>query len=149
MYIISACLCGVNCKYNGLNNVNAKCLELFEKGEAILVCPEELGGLSTPRRPAEIVGISSDVLHGSAIVINNINEDVSLEFIKGAYETLEIVKLNNIKNAILKEGSPSCGVNFIYDGKFNGNKIKGCGITTLILQENGINVISEREVGGI
>lgn len=149
MYLISACLCGVNCKYNGSNNINEKCLELFESRKAILICPEELGGLSTPRLPAEIKGEVSEILMEKDRVINNKGEDVSKNFIRGAKEVLKIAKEKNIHKAILKEGSPSCGVNFIYDGNFNGNKIKGCGLTTYILKENGINVISESELGGI
>lgn len=148
MYLISACLCGVNCKYNGGNNLNEKCLELFESGEGILICPEQLGGLSTPRIPAEIEGKASGVLNRIHKVINNKYEDVSESFIKGAKEVLKIAKDNKINKAILKEGSPSCGVNFIYDGSFNSNKIKGCGVTTYLLKENGISVISEEQLGG-
>jgi uncharacterized protein YbbK (DUF523 family) len=72
MYIISACLCGVNCKYNGLNNYNKKCEELFLKGEAILVCPEQLGGLSTPRIPCELQDSSLNILNGNGIITNKI-----------------------------------------------------------------------------
>lgn len=148
MYLISACLCGVNCKYNGGNNINEECLKLFECGEGILICPEELGGLSTPRIPAEINGEVSEVLRGTHKVINNKNEDLSEYFINGAKEVLKIAKKNNISKAILKDGSPSCGVNYIYDGNFNGNKIKGFGVTTYILKQEGIDVISETELGG-
>lgn len=149
MYLISACLCGVNCKYNGGNNFNEKCLELFESGKGILICPEEIGGLSTPRLPAEIKGEVNGILIEKSKIINNKDEDVSENFIRGAKEVLKIAKEKNIHKAILKEGSPSCGVNFIYDGNFNGNKINGCGLTTYILKENGINVISEEQLGGV
>ncbi|NKF05246.1 DUF523 domain-containing protein [Clostridium gasigenes] len=149
MYLISACLCGVNCKYNGGNNFNEKCLELFESGKGILICPEEIGGLSTPRLPAEIKGEVNGILIGKSKIINNKDEDVSENFIRGAKEVLKIAKEKNIHKAILKDGSPSCGVNFIYDGNFNGNKINGCGLTTYILKENGINVISEEQLGGV
>lgn len=148
MYLISACLCGINCKYNGGNNLNEKCLELFESGRGRLVCPEELGGLSTPRIPAEIKGKVEEVLMGTSRIMNNENEEVSEEFIIGAKEILKIAKEEKIYKAILKDGSPSCGVNFIYDGNFNGNKINGCGITTYILRKNGVDVISEQELGG-
>ena len=80
MYLISACLCGVNCKYNGLNNYNEICDKLFTSGNAILVCPEQLGGLSTPRVPSEIKGNSLDILNGSGYVINKVGEDVTTEF---------------------------------------------------------------------
>ena len=136
MIIMSACLCGVNCKYSGGNNLNEKCLELFKKGEAILVCPEQLGGLMTPRIPAEI---------REDKVITKEGEDVTAQFLKGAEETLRIAKMVNAKKAILKEGSPSCGCNYIYDGNFNRTKIKGKGITASLLEKNGIKVISDCE----
>lgn len=148
MYIISACLCGVNCKYSGKNNLNSKCVDIFKNGEAILVCPEQLGGLSTPRNPAEIQGTSKGVLSGRDVILDNENIDVTKEFLKGAYETLYIAKLSNATKAILKEGSPSCGVNYIYDGSFSGRKIKGKGLTAIILENNGINVMSDTDLEG-
>ncbi len=148
MYLISSCLCGVNCKYSGSNNLNEDCLKLLQEGKAILVCPEQLGGLSTPRTPAEIKGTANGVLYKSDKVITKDGIDVTKEFIKGAMETLHIAKLSNVKTAILKEGSPSCGVNYIYDGSFTGKKISGKGITATILNNNEINVISELDLGG-
>ena len=137
MYLISACLCGVNCKYNGNNNYNKICDELFSSGKAILVCPEQLGGLPTPRIPSEIINHFNNNKLEDTFVVN-----------KNAQETLNIAKKLNIKKAILKEGSPSCGVNYIYDGNFNGTKIPGMGITTKILKEAFIEVISEKDLGG-
>ena len=135
MYLISACLCGVNCKYNGLNNLNDKCLELLRKGEALLVCPEQLGGLNTPRIPSETLGNAKDIIElNKGKVINKEGKDVTKEFLKGAKEALKIAKEANIKKAILKESSPSCGSNFVYDGSFTGNKIKGKGITAYLLE---------------
>jgi len=148
MYLISSCLCGINCKYSGGNNLNEGCLRLLEEGKAILVCPEQLGGLSTPRTPAEIKGTARGVLDKNDKVITKDNIDVTEAFLKGAMETLHIAKLSNIKAAILKEGSPSCGVNYIYDGSFTGKKVSGKGITATILEENGIDVISEIDFGG-
>lgn len=148
MYLMSACLCGVNCKYNGLNNYNEFCNELFVSGKAILVCPEQLGGLPTPRIPSELQGNPIDILNNSAMVTNSNGENVTEQFIRGANEVLCIAKKLNIKKAILKDGSPSCGVNFIYDGSFSGKKIKGIGITTKILKDNLIEVISEVNLGG-
>lgn len=148
MYLISSCLCGVNCKYNGGNNINEKCLELLKEGKGILVCPEQLGGFSTPRTPAEIKGTAKGVINKEDKVVNKDNIDVTNEFLKGAYEALHIAKLSNVKKAILKEGSPSCGVNYIYDGSFTGKKIYGKGITSTILEENGIDIISELDFGG-
>ncbi|WP_418222535.1 DUF523 domain-containing protein [Clostridium isatidis] len=148
MYLISGCLCGVNCKYNGKNNLNEKCLKLLEEGKAILICPEQLGGLTTPRVPAEIIGTAEGVLKGEDKIITQNNTNVTEEFIKGAMETLNIAKRCNIKMAILKEGSPSCGVNYVYDGTFSGNKIKGQGITAKLLKENGIEIISDTALEG-
>lgn len=148
MYLISSCLCGVNCKYSGSNNLNEKCLKLLEEGKAILVCPEQLGGLTTPRTPAEIKGTAKGVLDEKDKVITKDNLDVTEAFLKGANETLHIAKLSKIKTAILKEGSPSCGVNYIYDGSFTGKKVAGKGITAAVLKENGIKVISEIDFGG-
>ena len=143
MYLISSCLCGINCKYSGGNNLNEKCLDILKEGKGILICPEQLGGLSTPRLPAEIIGKAENILRGMDKIITKNNIDVTNEFLKGAKETLKIAKLYNINKAILKDGSPSCGVNYIYDGSFTGKKIKGNGLTTEILMENGIKVISD------
>lgn len=149
MYLISACLCGVNCKYNGLNNYNEICDKLLASGKAILVCPEQLGGLPTPRIPSEIIGESSNILNdNNGSVIDRNGNDVTPQFLKGAKETLQIAKKLNIKKAILKDGSPSCGVNYIYDGNFNGTKIKGMGLTAQLLKESSIDIISELELGG-
>lgn len=149
MYLISACLCGVNCKYNGLNNYNEICDKLLASGKAILVCPEQLGGLPTPRIPSEIIGESSNILNdNNGSVIDKNGNDVTPQFVKGAKETLQIAKKLNIKKAILKDGSPSCGVNYIYDGNFNGTKIKGMGLTAQLLKESSIDIISELELGG-
>lgn len=149
MYLISACLCGVNCKYNGSNNYNEICDKLFTSGKAILVCPEQLGGLPTPRIPSEIIGESSNILNNNnGSVIDKNGNDVTQQFVKGAKETLQIAKKLNIKKAILKDGSPSCGVNYIYNGNFNGSKIKGMGLTAQLLKESSIDIISELELGG-
>lgn len=148
MYLISACLCGVNCKYNGGNNYSKYCDDLFKSGKAILICPEQLGGLSTPRIPSEMNDRAEEILNGKGKILARDGRDVTEEFVKGAKEVEEIAKKLNIEGAILKDGSPSCGVNYIYDGTFTGNKIKGRGITTEILIQNGISVISENDIGG-
>lgn len=137
MILISACLCGVNCKYNGSNNYNEKIKEILEGYEYMLVCPEQLGGLTTPRKPAEIIKDK---------VIDNEGKDVTINFEKGALETLKIAQLANAKYALLKEGSPSCGSKFIYDGNFNGTKILGEGLTAKLLKKNGIKIFSENEI---
>lgn len=146
MYIISACLCGVNCKYSGKNNLNERCMKLFREGKAVLVCPEQLGGLPTPRNPVELTASSSDVVEGNGEAVTNEGEDVTEKFLNGAYETLRIAKEIGATKAILKEGSPSCGVNCIYDGTFTGNKIDGKGITSYILEREEIQVFSDEEL---
>ena len=137
MIVISACLAGINCKYDGDNNINKKIVELLAQGKAIAVCPEQLGGLSTPRVPAEIV-------NGKVINKNGLN--VTENFIKGANETLRIAQIVGCKKAILKENSPSCGLHNVYDGTFSGVKIRGVGVTAKLLIDNGIEVLNENEI---
>ncbi len=144
MIVVSACLAGFEVKYNGSHNLNKKINEWFKEKKAIPVCPEVLGGLSIPREPAEIVGGSGeDVLDGKAKVITNTGKDVTREFIKGAEETLKIVKEAEAKIIIMKERSPSCGSSMIYNGNFNGEKTAGNGVTAALLKRNGIIVVSE------
>lgn len=140
MILISACLAGVNCKYNGGNNLNEKILELVKEGKAILVCPEQLGGLSTPRVPAEIISKDNEKL-----VITKTGEDVTHQYEKGALEVLNLAKKLGINKVIFKANSPSCGSGIIYDGTFSGIKIEGNGITTELLKNNGIDVITEKD----
>lgn len=104
--------------------------------------------MPTPRIPSEIINYSKENSQKDITIINKNGDNVSKEFIKGAQEVLNIAKKLNIKKAILKEGSPSCGVNYIYDGNFNGTKIPGMGITAKILKEASIEVISEKDLGG-
>ncbi|MDK2902775.1 MAG: hypothetical protein PWP48_1928 [Clostridiales bacterium] len=141
MYIVSACLAGVNCKYNGGHNADPRIKKLIEEGKAIPICPEQLGGLTTPRRPAEIKGgTGSDVLIGKARVIDADGLDVTEAFVKGAQEVLKLARLAKANKAILKAKSPSCGCGFIYDGSFSGKLIEGNGVTAQILIDNGIEI---------
>lgn len=135
MILVSACLCGVNCKYNRKNNLNEECLELLKKGEALLVCPEQLGGLQTPRNPSEI-----RIIDGETKVFMNDGTDVTENYKRGAEEVLNLAKKLNIKKAILKRKSPSCGCGEIYDGTFTNTLTNGNGITASLLLENGIEV---------
>lgn len=130
---VSACLLGFNCKYNGKNNLNLEVINLIKGKEVVPICPEELGGLSTPRIPSEI--IENDK------VINQIGKDVSLNFTQGAIKALKILRENNCESVILKDGSPSCGYTFIYDGTFSNVKIPGKGIACKYLENNGIKII--------
>ena len=139
MIIVSACLCGINCKYDGGNNLDVRVLKLLKEGKAIPVCPEQLGGQETPRAPHEIVnGSGSDVLAGKARILGPDDDNVTSKFLKGAYETLRIAEAVSAKVAVLKARSPSCGVSEIYDGTFSGTKRKGNGVTAELLSLNNI-----------
>ena len=145
MILVSACLLGIDCKYNGSNNKNENVLKYLQGKEYVIACPEQLGGLTTPRNPSEIVKIGENEVNEYKLLSNE-GKDVSDNFIKGAEETLKIAKIFNCTQAILKEGSPSCGSSFIYDGSFTGKKISGQGVTTDLLRKNNIKVISENQV---
>ena len=132
--IVSACLLGYNVKYDGNNNYNEELVKFLENYEVISVCPEVMGGLNTPR-------VSSEIVNNK--VITKEGMDVTNAFTLGASKTLEIAKENDIKVAILKKNSPSCGNNTIYDGTFTHTIISGDGITTKLLKENGIIVLDE------
>ena len=135
--LVSACLLGKNCKYNGSNNLNQGVLEFIEGHEVIGVCPEQLGGLSTPRLPAEIV---------AGLVTNKEGVSVDNEFRKGAQEALAVALENKVDLAILQSRSPSCGVKEIYDGSFSGKKIKGQGVFAKLLSARGIKVLDADDV---
>jgi len=137
MRLVSACLLGINCKYSGENNSNQRVIDLLKSEILIPVCPEQLGGMTTPRLPAEII---------AGKVINEEGLDVTDHFVRGGAETLRISEMYAVKEAILKDGSPSCGSNMIYDGNFNKIKIKGEGYAAKLLRENGIKVISENDL---
>ena len=142
--LVSACLLGEKCRYDGNDNLIPEIAKKLNADNIVPCCPEVLGGLSTPREPAEIIGGSAaDILTGNAYVITKNGADVTKEFVAGAYETLELAKENNITIAILKERSPSCGSCMIYDGAFNGSKIAGAGLTTALLRQHGISIYSE------
>ena len=140
MILVSACLAGINCKYNGKNNYNEKIFDLVKKGEAIPICPEILGGLTTPRNPSEI-----KIINGKRKVINSLGIDVTKEYEKGAQEVLNFAKKLNVDKVILKDRSPACGYKKIYDGNFNGTLVDGNGILTDLLLKNNIEVISFEE----
>jgi uncharacterized protein YbbK (DUF523 family) len=135
--LVSACLLGINCKYDGTSNKNEKVLRLAKDFILIPVCPEILGGLPIPREPAEQKGKR---------VITKSGKDVTKYFERGAKEVLKICKILKIKKAILKQKSPSCGCGKIYDGTFSGKLIKGDGITTKVLKKSGTKVFSEEDI---
>ncbi len=166
MYIVSACLAGVQCRYDGKGYVDTTIMEIVNKGEAILVCPEVLAGLPTPRPRCErrVNEANKQTNNKREIFDTQINKeegaiednqiqiicedgrDLSKEFFQGAQKVLEIAKAANITMAILKSKSPSCGKGFLYDGSFTGTLTKGNGVTAELLLQNGIKVITEDEL---
>jgi uncharacterized protein YbbK (DUF523 family) len=140
MIVVSACLVGINCRYDSSSKTKPELLDLLEKKRAVPVCPEQLGGLPTPRTPAKIQsGDGYDVLKSGARVIDIKGRDVTRQFIKGAIEAFNIAMLVGADKAILKDKSPSCGVNYIWDD--DGLK-EGKGVLTALLIDNGIKVSS-------
>ncbi|EGW36549.1 DUF523 domain-containing protein [Desulfosporosinus sp. OT] len=147
MIIVSACLFGLNTKYDGKANAHALIQKYSSQGKFIPVCPEQLGGLTTPRFPVEIIaGTGQDVLAGRCMVKGELGEDVTQQFIQGAKETIKIGEMVKVTAAILKERSPSCGVNTIYDGTFTHRILLGQGVTAAILKESNIPIYSEEEL---
>ena len=134
--LVSACLIGENCRYDGKNSLNKDVLALTKYYDLIPICPEVSGGLKTPRYPSEIK---------DGKVINSKGKDVTDNYNDGAYWASTVARLQNIKLAILKEKSPSCGTHKIHDGSFSGKLIDGKGITTIKLEKARIRVINEEE----
>lgn len=135
--IVSACLLGVACRYDGKSKANEDILKLIENYNLIPICPEILGGLPTPREPSEIIENK---------VLNSKGKDVTFNYIKGAKESLKMASIYNSKKAILKSKSPSCGCGKIYDGSFSKTLINGDGITTRLFKENDIQVYTEEDI---
>ena len=135
--IVSACLAGDNCKYNGGNNLNQKMMEFLQTHEMIKVCPEVLGGLPTPRPSAEIV---------NGKVMNTEGKNITKEFTLGAQKAFEIVQKEDPDLIILQSRSPSCGIKQIYDGTFSGNKILGQGLFADLCIKAGYNVLDIEDI---
>ena len=133
---VSACLLGTACRYDGKSKADSRVISLIKKANLIPVCAEILGGLPTPRVPAEIVGDK---------VIRRDGADVTEEYVRGAKEVLRLAELYGCRYALLKERSPSCGKRLIYDGTFSGTLSEGDGITAKLLEEHGISVFGESE----
>lgn len=134
MIVVSKCLLGYNCKYNGGNNYNEQIVKYLSNKEYIMVCPEQLGGLPTPRIPSE---------RKDNKVINKNGEDVTKYFVKGVRNAASLVAVEKISIAILKAKSPSCGCGLIYDGDFTGNLISGNGLYAEYLLDHGIKIMTE------
>ncbi|WP_289137589.1 DUF523 domain-containing protein [uncultured Brevibacillus sp.] len=144
MKMISACLIGCECRYDQKSCLDEDLEQLLREGKVIPVCPEQLGGLPTPRPPAEMIGGDGfDVLDGRARIVDQTGNDVTAEFLAGAQQALKLAKTVGATSAILKENSPSCGSSFVYDGSFSGKKVPGVGLTAALFKRNGIEVHSE------
>lgn len=137
MKVVSACLAGIKCNYEGKSKPCQQVIDMVARGEVIAVCPEQLGGLPTPRVPSEIVGER---------VINQAGQDVTKEFIRGSKEALKISIDNGCNEAILKSKSPACGSGKIHDGTFTDTLIDGDGVFAKMLKERGIKVITEKDL---
>ena len=136
MILVSQCLAGCHCRWDGGTNLIPEIKALVEKGGAVTACPEELGGLSTPRPPSEIL---------DGRVVNSVGEDVTSVFQKGAVNTYQFFIDNHCQYAVLKAKSPSCGRGMIHNGKFDGGLVEGNGITAQFLLDHGISVMTETE----
>ena len=140
--LISACLLGIQCRYDGGSNLQSEWLEALKGHHLVPICPEQLGGLTTPRPPSEI--ISEEPLR----VVTNTGADVTLAFTQGAEEALKLAVLTGATCAVLKERSPSCGVHQIYDGSFKSVKLSGQGLTARMLKNSGMTLYSEEDLEG-
>lgn len=144
IYLVSACLLGLPTRYDGGHNRSAALRRICRRHRVIPVCPEQLGGLPTPRRPAEIrSGDGQAVLQGKAVVVDDAGADVTMQFLRGALAALRMAQLYRVDGAILKSGSPSCGTGDIRDGSFTGRRRVGDGVAAALLKRHGITVYSE------
>lgn len=142
-YVVSACLAGIHSRYNGERKAVDAVLDLIRQGVALPVCPEQLGGLPTPRPPCEIVPGAPGC---PARVVNRLGVDQSAEFHLGAQEALRLAQMFGATRAVLKAGSPSCGSGQVYDGTFSGRRVPGDGVLTAVLRAAGIEVLDENDL---
>ena len=136
--LVSACLLGCACRYDGKSKGSDAVRALAKDYQLIPVCPEQLGGLSTPRQPSE--------RRGDRVVMKD-GRDVTAEYRRGAEETLRLARLFGCAAAVLKEKSPSCGSGLIHDGSFSGDLVPGDGVTAEVLKARGIRVLGESQAG--
>lgn len=137
---VSSCLVGVNCTYNGKNNLVNGLKKLYNQGKVVAICPEVLGGLLTPRDPAEIITLEP-------LFIQTVNgKDVTKEYQSGAKKALEILKKRDVQVVVLKFRSPSCGNEGIYDGTFSHTLVDGQGVFVQLLEQNGIKIFNEFQI---
>lgn len=142
--IVSGCLAGLPCSHDGRSRERAKIRALVESGQAIPVCPEQLGGRPTPRETTELAGGDGKaVLAGRARAVTREGRDVTAGFVKGAERVLAIARRHGCQQAVLKARSPSCGRGEIYDGSFSGRRVAGDGVTAALLAGEGLTVITD------
>ena len=149
MILVSACLLGQKVRYDGSdkNQSNTLLNELIAQDRVVTICPEVAGGLSVPRLAAEIQNSDgAAVIDGAARVLDSASKDVTAEFLSGAQQALALAQANNIRTAILKARSPSCGHAQIYDGTFGKRLIEGSGVTAALLERQGIKIFNEDEI---
>jgi uncharacterized protein YbbK (DUF523 family) len=145
--LISACLLGEKCRYDGTAKDIPHLRELLESYRLVPFCPETLGGLSIPRLPAEIQGGDGEqVLNGAAQVTNQNGQDLTVYFLQGAHMTLEMAERHQPVLVVAKAKSPSCGVGQIYNGSFSGKLKVGDGVTVALLRKAGFTVCSETDL---
>ena len=150
IYLVSACLLGVPCAYDGQGRLVEPLLALTTLGYVAPICPEVAGGLPIPRPPAEIVGgDGADVLDGRARVVTVAGEDVTAAYVRGAERALAATARHGITVAILKQRSPSCGSTHIHDGTHSGTLKAGQGVTTALLRRHGVAVWSESDLSRV
>jgi len=150
MIIVSACLSGVKCRYDGQSRDNECVKKLVGQRKAIPLCPEVLGGRPVPREPVEITGgTAEDVFSGKAVIRDKNGADVTTDVMKGVAEVLAAVRRLNIDTVVLKTKSPTCGCGQVYDGTFSGKLIDGDGILTAALIKEGIKVYTEESINEI
>ncbi|MGW8224262.1 MAG: DUF523 domain-containing protein [Anaerolineales bacterium] len=144
--LISPCLIGIRTRWDEDCEEIEELTNLVKSGQAVFLCPEQLGGLTTPREPAETERgkTAKDVLNGDARVLTITGKNVTDQFVAGAYRILEFCQKMGVEVAILKSDSPSCGSKRTYDGTFTDTKIAGKGITAELLEQNGIKVYNEK-----
>ena len=138
--LVSACLLGVGCRYDGKSNQLPQYKRLLKEHTCIPVCPEQLGGLPTPRCPAERLG---------GKIVTEDGRDVTEQFLRGTAEALRLCDLYHCKAALLKERSPSCGSGAVYDGTFSGVLTEGWGITAALLRQQGLRVVGESGIAAL
>lgn len=145
--LISACLAGRACRYDGTGALEDEVAKLVAEGRAVLVCPEVDGGLGTPRPAAEIQdGDGSDVIAGRARVVASTGDDVTAQYMKGAKRALAVARETGAQAAILKARSPSCGTGGIYDGTFTRTLQAGDGVTAALLRSEGMDILTEEDI---